>query len=141
MYTLFAFFDFSSISVPSDTGFLFGQLACKDSIIKFSDSLVSEMLNEVCWCFCDEKLCNRFVLTSSNSIFTFIYKPTIFNDEWMFVFVNFVQNALAERDLFTILCPFEGCIKAIDFAPECDSFLFHGLNVFKGLNNSEILLC
>lgn len=141
MHLLLAFFDFSSISVPFYTDLLFGKLACKDSIIKFSDSLVLKMLSEVCWCFCDEKLCNWFVLSSSNSVFTFIYKTTVFNDQWMLEFINFVQNAPVKRDLFSILCPFESCIKAIDFAPECDSFLFHGLNVFKGLNNSEILLC
>lgn len=135
-----SFSDLTSVSVPLDVGFLFGQLACELSIFELCDGLVLQVDREVCGCLADDQLCCGLAVSSHGGVLALVCQCAIFNGQRVLVFVHSVNDEFAEGDLLASLQPLQCGVEPVDLTGEAHSALLLSVDVLQRNDDPQILL-
>lgn len=135
-----SFSDLTSVSVPLDLSFLFGQLACELCVLKLGDGLVLQVYGEVCRRLADDQLCGGLVVCSHGGVLALVCQRAVFDGQCVLVFVHSVHNAFVEGDFLAALHPLQGGIGPVDLAGEAHSLLLLSVDVFQRNDDPQTLL-
>lgn len=126
-----SFSDLTSVSVPLDGGFLFGQLACELSIFELRDGPVLQVDGEVCGRLADDQLGCGLAVSGHGRVLALVRHCAVFNGQRVLLFVHSVNDGFAEGHFLSALQPLQCGVEPVDLTGEAHSVLLLSVDVLQ----------